>query len=78
MRNIRPTCNIKALMIKLELAKDPALGKLELFRFLPKIWTKNVPRKKPKKVHERCFLVMAPKSRGKLSDFAVFLTCRCR
>jgi ribosomal RNA assembly protein len=50
MRNIHPIYNIKTLMIKRELAKDPALANENWDRFLPKFRTKNVQRKKPKKV----------------------------
>lgn len=63
MRNIHPIYNIKTLMIKRELAKDPALANENWDRFLPKFRTKNVQRKKPKKVRERCLLDLAPKSR---------------
>ena len=50
MRNIHPIYNIKTLMIKRELAKDPTLANENWDRFLPKFRTKNVQRKKPKKV----------------------------
>ncbi len=53
MRNIHPIYNIKTLMIKRELAKDPALANENWDRFLPKFRTKNVQRKKPKKVGGR-------------------------
>uniref|UniRef100_A0A3Q3WKX9 KRR1 small subunit processome component n=1 Tax=Mola mola TaxID=94237 RepID=A0A3Q3WKX9_MOLML len=61
MKNIHPIYNIKTLMIKRELAKDPDLRMQNWERFLPKFRSKNLAkRKEPKKMSVKKYTPFPP------------------
>jgi len=53
LRNIHPIYNIKELMIKRELMKNPDMAGENWDRFLPQFKKRNVQRKKPKKIGKK-------------------------
>ena len=54
LHNMHPIYHIKTLMIKRELAKDPAMAGENWERFLPKFKKKNVKRKKARSRLRAC------------------------
>ncbi|XP_025204048.1 KRR1 small subunit processome component homolog [Melanaphis sacchari] len=60
MKNIHPIYNIKALMIKRELERNPKLKNENWDRFLPNFKPKNVPKKKSTKKVKKPYTPFPP------------------
>ncbi|XP_050533512.1 KRR1 small subunit processome component homolog [Daktulosphaira vitifoliae] len=60
MKNIHPIYNIKALMIKRELERNPKLKNENWDRFLPNFKPKNVPKKKTSKKAKKPYTPFPP------------------
>ena len=71
MNNIHPIYNIKELMIKRELAKNPDLAEENWDRFLPKFNKRNVQRKKMK-IKKKEYTPFPPEQLLRKEDYAMF------
>lgn len=60
MKNVHPIYNIKALMIKRELERNPKLKNENWDRFLPNFKPKNVPKKKSTKKPKKPYTPFPP------------------
>lgn len=60
IKNVHPIYHIKTLMIKRELAKDPALANENWERFLPRFKKKNVKRRKPALIKKKEYTPFPP------------------
>uniref|UniRef100_A0A383VE42 KRR-R motif-containing protein 1 n=1 Tax=Tetradesmus obliquus TaxID=3088 RepID=A0A383VE42_TETOB len=70
--NVHPIYHIKTLMIKRELAKDPAMAEENWDRFLPKFKKKNVKRHKPAKLREKkAYTPFPPPQQPSKEDLAI-------
>jgi ribosomal RNA assembly protein len=71
MHNVHPIYNIKELMIKRELAKNPDLKNENWDRFLPKFKKQNAKRKKFK-IKKKEFSPFPPEQQLRKEDYAMF------
>ena len=73
MNNVHPIYNIKELMIKRELSKNPDLSSEDWTRFLPKFKKQNVQRKKPKNVTvKKEYTPFPPEQKLRDEDYKMF------
>lgn len=68
MANIHPVYNIKSLMIKAELAKDPELKEENWDRFLPKFKKKNAKKKSKKLMEKKEYTPFPPEQKPRKID----------
>ena len=71
MFNIHPVYNIKALMIKRELAKDPNLKNESWDRFLPQFKKKNPPKKKKTIIKKKEYTPFPPEQQPRKVDLQI-------
>lgn len=71
MRNVHPIYNIKELMIKRELSKNPELKNENWDRFLPKFKKQNAKRKKLN-IKKKEFSPFPPEQQLRKEDYAMF------
>lgn len=71
MRNVHPIYNIKELMIKRELSKNPELKNENWDRFLPKFKKQNAKRKKLT-IKKKEFSPFPPEQQLRKEDYAMF------
>lgn len=73
LQNVHPIYNIKELMIKRELSKNPDLATEDWKRFLPEFKKRNVQRKKPKNVTQKKeYTPFPPEQKLRKEDEAMF------
>lgn len=69
MRNIHPIYNIKELMIKRELAKNPEMANENWDRFLPHFKKQNVKRKQKKIKKKKEYTPFPPEQQLRKEDY---------